>query len=287
MNSLATQNFNSLRSLHEFCFNQPDIEQEALVEYIIEWKKYRDRECLKPIVLSHMKLVYKLTVKYCKNVSMFMDAFNNGLVGLLESINTYDILKKNAFNTYSSFYIKHRIIRYCVDNYGLFKMVTTKEQLKLFFNKNKLYNLMNNYSENAVNQIATDLNVSVKSVNEMALKLIDSEVFDINSECQYDDGYTYAEVLCDVDSDPLQICICEEEENLLLKLRKSVEELDGIEFDIISNRYMVDVKKPLKYFANKYGISNERVRQYEEIAIKKLKIKMNKLDIKLGEVYEK
>ena len=63
----------------------------------------------------------------------------------------------------------------------------------------------------------------------------------------------------------------DEEENRLDVLREGLAGLDVRSRDIITRRWLADSKLTLQELADEYGVSAERIRQIESVAMKKMK----------------
>ena len=68
---------------------------------------YKNRE---EIVNSHLKLVLKISRPYCfKNKNLSLDIVQEGIIGLLESVDFFDLSYNCRFSTISSYLIKNKI----------------------------------------------------------------------------------------------------------------------------------------------------------------------------------
>ena len=75
--------------------------------------------------------------------------------------------------------------------------------------------------------------------------------------------------------DPLDIVADSESETTDAgELRQALKQLDERSLQIVQGRWLSDEKLGLKVFAERFGISIERVRQLESQALKKLKHNM-------------
>ena len=62
------------------------------------------------------------------------------------------------------------------------------------------------------------------------------------------------------------------EGDILITLKgQGMDQLDDRSKDIIQSRWLIDPKITLQELADKYGVSAERIRQLEAVAMKKLK----------------
>jgi len=71
------------------------------------------------VILSNLKLVYKITKLCAANTSIskasFTELFDLGAIGLMHAIDKYDVEKNKKFSTYAFYWIKYIMMRYLTD----------------------------------------------------------------------------------------------------------------------------------------------------------------------------
>jgi RNA polymerase sigma-32 factor len=170
-------------------------------------------------------------------------------------------------------WIKAEIHDYILKNWKLVKVATTKAQRKLFFNLRKNKQASGLVDGPEAKRIATLLDVSEADVIEMDQRL--SRPDQSFEKCD-DEDYAAPEMYLQSDSlDPLEIVSdLEAEVTNAGDLRQALKQLDDRSRQIVQGRWLGDEKLGLKVFAERFGISIERVRQLESQALKKLKHNM-------------
>lgn len=76
-----------------------------------------DKTSIEEIVRRYIKMVYKMAFKYKSNYNEFGDLVNQGVMGILRSINSFDDSLGVRFSTYVEPWIKTYIVRY-LDRYS-------------------------------------------------------------------------------------------------------------------------------------------------------------------------
>jgi len=160
-------------------------------------------------------------------------------------------------------------------------MGTTSSQKKLFFNLKKLKNKIGAFEEGDllpenVEQIAKQLNVSDDDVVAMNRRMIGGDV-SLNATIK-SDGDTEEEwqsLLADQSEDHVERLEhtneIRERRSLLIK---SLGVLNNREKSVVLDRRLKEPPLTLEQLSEKHGISRERVRQIENRAIEKLKLKV-------------
>lgn len=281
MNSLVLSNnfLTSKNTLDDFIKNSrnyPSITQQETVELYKKYEDTKDNSHLYPVLLSNLKSVVNMAAFYKKKtfnsmISLF-DLIQSGCIGLLKAIELYDYTKNDNFSAYSSSHIRGAIFDYLKDNSAFFKL-TTKPEFRVFSNYSKINKKIGNknyLSQTDYSDLCNELDVTKSDIDNVIGKMNSRYVDNYKTE----DGETLDifDMLSNTNNDdPLDILLYEEYENLIDVIHENLHKLNERELDLITGRYLTDKKVQFKYYAEKYNISIERVRQLEVSAINKLK----------------
>jgi RNA polymerase sigma-32 factor len=258
-----------------------DEEEKALVERV---QKHRDVEAARKLVTSHLRLVVKIAMEYRSAYQNVLDLIQEGSVGLLRAVKSYDPAKGARLAYYAGWWIRSYILKYILDNFRLIKLGTTQAQRKLFFNlmkeKEKL-ELMGFAPDAKV--IAERLSVKPEEVREMDQRLSQSEL-SIDTPVGEDSGALHVDFLKDP-SPPADEKISDREfkDVLMEKLAHFSKKLGSREIKIFQERLMAEMPKTLQEIADEYGITRERVRQIEERIKEKLKKYFEEIGFRVDE----
>lgn len=239
---------------------------------LIERMKNGDEEARALLIASHQRFVYAVAKRY-GNDDNVLDLVNEGNVGLMQALETFDSTKGNRFLSYAIWYIRREINAYLNnDNLLIRKTNNTKTVYKLSKIKSKFFAEHNRYPD--MEEIAEILE------KEYGVKIKDKTD------------------LLDITTTSIDTCFDDEdarafENTPYFTERTSVENeyqgdidneynsaVSGALMSILTEREQTIIKKAFgigygKEFTNAeigedLGMSSERVRQLKNGAIKKM-----------------
>ncbi|MBQ5762074.1 MAG: sigma-70 family RNA polymerase sigma factor [Clostridia bacterium] len=264
-------------------------ESDALKQYLREISKYDllsdeqivelfkrieqgDRVAYDVVVEHNLRLV----VKYARSIKKsyraqepVMDLVQAGNIGLMRAVDKFEVDKGYAFSTYASWWIKQSIIRHIYDNESAIRVPVHMSEKFVGISRSIRNFQEETGREPTFEEIEKKSNVTRKEYN--LFKSIDRNVLSLNATAGEDDS-EFGDFIRDGDSsDPVY-----EAANKTL-LSETVQEvlgkLDSREAYIIKARYGIgdSYVKTLEEIGSDLGITRERVRQIESIAMKKLR----------------
>jgi RNA polymerase sigma-32 factor len=199
-----------------------------------------------------------------------------GTVGLMQAAARFEPEREVRFSTYASWWIRSSIQDYILRNWSIVRTGTTATQKALFFNLRRLRALIREDGNEHLSQkgreaIAKKLQVPVEEVAKMEARISASDR-SLNAPLSEEGDAEWVDLVAD--DRPLP----EEQVMTLADDAKRHEWLDAA-LGHLSNREMIIIKQrrlqpeseTLEALGVKLGISKERVRQIEQIALKKLK----------------
>jgi len=256
----------------------PMLSPEREQELARAWRDRGDREALKQIVGSHLRLVVKIARGFNGYGLPLADLVAEGNVGLMQAAEKFDPDRGFRFATYAMWWIRAAIQEYILHSWSLVKMGTTAAQKKLFFNLRRMKGEMAEFEQGdlppeVVHKIATELDVPEGEVVEMNRRLAgaDNSLNALMGGAGSDSESEWLDILPDegpsqettvVERDELQ----QRRELLDVALRK----LNPRERDIIFERRLKDEPSTLEELSHRYAVSRERIRQIEVRAFEKL-----------------
>ena len=261
----------SFESYTQIVKNIPILNAEQEQELAKRYHEQDDLEAARQLVVSHLRFVLHIANSYRGYGLPHADIVQEGNIGLMKAVKRFDPNVGVRLVSFAVHWIKAEIHEYILKNWRIAKVATTKAQRKLFFNLRSMKKRLGWLNQEEVDNIAADLGVSAKEVLEMEQRLTRQDVaFDAPDD--EDDGYSPATYLEDSRYDPAQLIEADDwEHNQHNRLQDAFAQLDERSQDIVQQRWLSEEKATLHELAAKYGVSAERIRQIENVAMKKLK----------------
>jgi RNA polymerase sigma-32 factor len=261
----------------------PMLSPEREQELSRAWRDQRDREALRQLVGSHLRLVVKIARGFTGYGLPLADLVAEGNVGLMQAAEKFDPDRGFRFATYAMWWIRAAIQEYILHSWSLVKMGTTAAQKKLFFNLRKLKGQMEELDQGdlppeAVTKIATELDVPEAEVIEMNRRLAgaDNSLNALIGGTGADSDAEWLDML--PDEGPNQETLVGDRHELQqrrLMLDHALKKLNPRERDIIFERRLKDEPSTLEELSHRYAVSRERIRQIEVRAFEKLQRAMH------------
>ena len=242
------------------------------------------KEAAKMLIQSHLRLVVKIANKFKNYGIPVSDLVSEGNIGLIQALKKFAPDKGFRFSTYAMWWIRAFMQEYILRSWSLVKIGTTLAQRKLFFNLHKIkkklgYNQEKSLSYNQISEISNNLGVSDKEVVEMDSRLSQSDS-SLHSTIKNDNEEIAEAIELVVDNLPNQEQIFAENQHQQQQknlFRQAFETLNPREQEILYKRQILDSTYTLGQLSKQYNVSGERIRQIEEMAIKKIKNHIAKL----------
>lgn len=263
------ENVNGLQVYMNAIKNVPlltaDQEKALAVSYAAGDKKAKDK-----LVEANLRLVVMAAKKYNLHTSLpFEDLIQEGNVGLMRAVDTFDVSKGFRFSTYAMYWIKQAISRAMLNNGRTIRVPIHMLELKSKYTKAVQALEKELDREPQAEEIAKYMKLEVEKVKEIETLIKDpvSLSTSLNDE---DDG-----TLEDLIADPNQE---RPEDRIDNELRAKaingiLNTLDEREKDIIVARFGLNGAraKTLDELAAEYKLTKERIRQIEQKALHKLR----------------
>jgi len=222
------------------------------------------------LVKANLRLIISLARKYSPNGMFLSDLIQEGNIGLLKAIEKFDYRKGFKFSSYATWWIRQSITRYLAENtrtirvpvhiietiYKISKIVSTK-----FYQE---------YGRDpTLDELAKETGQSIEKLNYI-FKVMKHPV-SLETTVGEDEDTT----LRDFIEDQNTVKPDEATFNTALseKVRELLKTLSPREEKIIRLRFGIGEKEActLEEVGNKFGVTKERIRQIESMALRKLK----------------
>lgn len=238
--------------------------------------KKGDKKAREQMIKANLRLVVKIAHDYEGLGLPLLDLINEGNIGLMKAVERFDPAKGGKLSTYGSWWIKQSIKRalanqsktirlpvHLVDKIS--KMRRTAMKLQEEFGR-----------EPTDEELGEELGISAARVAQLRTAAIRPASLD--APIGDDDSNNFAEVVQDENADTPYEQL--EEKTVTKMLQEMVKTLDPREATILRYRFGLDggTEKTLEEVGEKFGVTRERVRQIQNIALNKLRKMIEKLE---------
>jgi RNA polymerase primary sigma factor len=228
------------------------------------------------MIKANIRLVVKIARDYEGIGLPLLDLISEGNIGLMKAVERFDPAKGGKLSTYGSWWIKQSIKRalanqsktirlpvHLVDKIS--KMRRTAMRLQEEFGR-----------EPTDEELGEELGITAARVSQMRMAAIRPASLD--APIGDEDSNNFAEVVQDEAADTPYEQL--EEKTVTRMLQEMVKTLDQREATILRARFGLDggSEKTLEEVGEKFGVTRERVRQIQNIALKKLRKMIEKME---------
>jgi len=238
--------------------------------------KKGDKKARELMIKANLRLVVKIARDYDGIGLPLLDLISEGNIGLMKAVERFDPSKGGKLSTYGSWWIKQSIKRalanqsktirlpvHLVDKISKMRRVAMRLQEELG-------------REPSDEELAEELGTSSTRVSQMRMAAIRPASLD--APIGDEDSNNFAEVVQDENADtPYEML---EDKTVTGMLQEMVKKLDPREATILRFRFGLDggSEKTLEEVGEKFGVTRERVRQIQNIALRKLRKMIEKLE---------
>ncbi len=244
------------------------MEEIELGKTIREGTKEEREKAKEQLVQANLRLVVSIAKKYIGQGVLFMDLVQEGSLGLIKAAEKYDYRKNFKFSTYATWWIKQTIIR-AISNHSRTIRIPVHMLDKIRKYKKACEDIIGNAAIEPDDEIVSKISgLDCKKIEEIknAIKKepvsLDTLVTDDLCIQDYVEDTTYKSP----------------EANTQTKLQEAditrlINVLDKREQEIIKRRFGIEDNEPktLEQIGKALGFSKERIRQLENVAIRKLR----------------
>ena len=233
-----------------------------------------DNTAREKLIESNLRLVLSIANRYIGRGLEYDDLVQEGTKGLLKAIEKFDHTKGFKFSTYATWWIRQSIVRSIADQGR-----TIRLPVHLVETVNKLNRLTTKLTQKygrdpTTAEIADEMSMTEDEIRE--IQCISQEIVSLETNIGEDDS-----ILEDIIQDVNAVSPSTEYEKVALHddIMKTLKKLSPREEKIIRLRYGLDDGKPktLDEVGKIFNLTRERIRQVEERALRKLKIKLDKI----------
>jgi RNA polymerase primary sigma factor len=238
--------------------------------------KKGDKKAREQMIKANLRLVVKIARDYEGIGLPLLDLISEGNIGLMKAVERFDPAKGGKLSTYGSWWIKQSIKRALAN-----QSKTIRLPVHLVDKISKMRRTAMRLQEElgrepSDDELGEELGITGSRVAQMRMAAIRPASLD--APIGDEDSNNFAEVVQDESADtPYQQL---EGKTVTKMLQEMVKTLDTREATILRARFGLDggPQKTLEEVGVKFGVTRERVRQIQNIALKKLRKMIEKIE---------
>src|SRR5437867_2214177 len=238
--------------------------------------KRGDKKAREQMIKANLRLVVKIAHDYEGLGLPLLDLINEGNIGLMKAVERFDPAKGGKLSTYGAWWIKQSIKRALANQSKTIRLpVHLVDKIsKMRRTAMKLQEVLGR--EPTDEELADELGMTASRVAQLRTAAIRPASLD--APIGDEDSNNFSEVVQDENAaTPYQEL---EEKTVSAMLQEMVKTLDSREATILRYRFGLDggSEKTLEEVGQKFGVTRERVRQIQNIALAKLRKMIEKLE---------
>ncbi len=243
--------------------------------------KRGDKKATAEMIRANLRLVVKIARDYANLGLPLLDLISEGNIGLMKAVDRFDPQKGGKLSTYASWWIKQSIKRalanqgktirlpvHLVDKIAKVRRVSTQMTEELG-------------REPTDDELAEEIGMLATKIT--ALKSAAIRPTSLDQPIGDDDSTEFGEIVGDeAADDPFETL---RDKDLREEVGELMDVLDDRERRIINQRFGLDGQKPLtlEEVGEKFGVTRERIRQLQNIALNKLRKALGKKERRKAE----
>ena len=254
-----------LKQIKEIPLLTAEEEKELTIAY-----QQGDKSAKTKLVGANLRLVVMAAKHYSTHTSVaFEDLVQEGNIGLMRAVDTFNPSLGWRFSTYAMPWIKQSISRAILNQSRTIRIPIHILELQSKYNKAQREFFYKHGRDASTAEIASILGVEQKKIKEIE-ELI-KEPISLSTSLNDEDDGTVEDLVADPNADKPEDRI--DNEFLKKALNSVLDTLDTREKEIVIARFGLNHNKvqTLDQLGNAYGLTKERIRQIEQKALKKLR----------------
>lgn len=238
--------------------------------------KKGDKRAREDMIKANLRLVVKIAHDYEGLGLPLLDLINEGNIGLMKAVERFDPAKGGKLSTYGSWWIKQSIKRALANQSKTIRLPVHLVD-KISKMRRMAMRLQEEFGrEPTDDELGEELGITASRVAQLRTAAIRPASLD--APIGDDESNNFAEVVQDENAfTPYEQL---EDKTVTRMLQEMIKTLDPREATILRYRFGLDggPEKTLEEVGQKFGVTRERVRQIQNIALNKLRKMIEKLE---------
>src|SRR6266481_2969824 len=221
------------------------------------------------MIKANLRLVVKIAHDYSNLGLPLLDLISEGNIGLMKAVERFDPAKGGKLSTYGAWWIKQSIKRAMANQSKMIRLPVYLIDKIYKLNRASLKMSEELGREPTDEEMSEEIGISSAKLSQLKTVLIRPASLD--APISDDNSAEFCEIVGDEDAQtPFELF---RDKNMRDELSELLEVLDDRERKIILMRFGLDDGKPkiLEEIGKKFGVTKERIRQLQNIALAKLR----------------
>jgi RNA polymerase primary sigma factor len=235
-----------------------------------------DKAARDQMITANLRLVVKMAREYQGLGLPLLDLINEGNIGLMKGVERFDPRKGAKLSSYASWWIKQAIRRALSNTSKTIRLpVHVMDKLaQVRKAEARLHEALDR--EPTDEEVAADLRLNVRRIRQY--REASRAPVSLDSPVSLDDATTIAEHVADASAAAPFEELVKSNDHALVK--EVLATLDKRESRILAMRFGLDDGQPktLEEVGARLGVTRERIRQIQEQALQKMRVKFEKRD---------
>lgn len=229
-----------------------------------------DEAARNKMIESNLRLVVKIAKRYINRGLPFLDLIEEGNLGLIKSVERFNLAKECRFSTYATWWIRQSIERALINQSRTIRLpVHVSDDIgRMIRVTRKLSQELNR--EPAIQEIADTMKVKIQHIRRLMTLLRHT----CSIEAPLGDGNDFALIDTIEDSSMTSPTDLLENINIFEVIFEHFNKLSEHEQKILTLRFGLDDNEPqtLDIIGQRFGVTRERIRQIEAKSLEKLRV---------------
>ncbi len=243
-----------------------------------------DQDAMNKLLQANLKFVVKIAAKYQNRGLTLSELISEGNLGLIRAIQKFDPDKNIKLISYAIWWIKQKIMQAVAERSSMIKVPLGKinTAYKLKSTESSIYTKTGRHASD--HELSNNTDINEKIIKKLKHQIVDT--LSMDSKIGSDDSLSLGDFISNTESqDPQSIYY---KEKITSEIDNAIESLSPREKFIINSYFGLKDSKSENFaqIAEKMGLSRERVRQLQIIALEKIRDKISHHKEKFEEYFK-